>query len=76
MTKFYQITVPTVIDRIYRVEAESAIQALDLYRNGGRPDPLGGNILPNLVFEEDDSSNAYEVQENATVMEIEEGRLQ
>ena len=66
----YQISVPTVIDRIYRVEAESEEQALDLYRNGGRPDPLGGNILLDLWFEEDDSSNAHEIEDEATVEEI------
>jgi len=67
----YQITVPTVIDRKYRVEASSPEEALEMYHTGGRPDPLGGNILLDLWFEEDDSSNAHEIEDEATVEEIE-----
>jgi|TARA_R110000824_G_scaffold63495_6_gene166876 hypothetical protein len=60
----YQISVPTVIDRIYRVEASSPEEALDLY--------LNGIIFENegVVFEEDDSSDAHEASSLATVEEI------
>ena len=73
----YQISVPTVITRFYRVEADSEEQALDLYRNPDSPaaaecrDPQSGNILVNLTFEEDDSSDAHEIEDEATVEEIE-----
>ena len=66
----YQISVPCVIDRIYRVEASTPEEALALYHNGGRPDPLGGNILMTLTFEEDDSSTAHELEDVARVEEI------
>ena len=64
----YRIAVPTVIDRIYRVEASSPEEALDLYHNGA-----GVHIaLENegVVFEEDDSSDAHEIADEATVEEI------
>ena len=73
----YQISVPTVITRIYTVTADSEDQALDLYRNPDSPaaterrDPQSGNILVNLTFEEDDSSDAHEIEDEATVEEIE-----
>ena len=56
----YEIPVPTSIDRKYRVTAESEDQALEMYHTGA----------DGVVFEEDDSSNAHEIEDEATVEEI------
>ena len=56
----YQISVPTVIDRIYRVEASSPEEALEMYHTGAE----------GVTFEEDDSSNSEETIGLATVEEI------
>ena len=56
----YEITVPTSIDRKYRVTAESEDQALEMYHTGA----------DGVVFEEDDSSNSEEIIGLATAEEI------
>ena len=56
----YQISVPTVIDRIYRVEASSPEEALEMYHTGAE----------GVTFEEDDSSDAHEASSLATAEEI------
>ena len=66
----FKIEVPTVITRIYTVTADSEEQALDLYLNGDNRDPQSGNILVNLTFEEDDSSDAHEIADEAMAEEI------
>ena len=66
----FKIEVPTVITRIYTVTADSEEQALGLYLNGDNRDHQSGNILMTLTFEEDDSSNAHEIEDEATVEEI------
>ncbi len=60
----FKIEVPTVITRIYTVTADSEEQALDLYHNGDY------RVTPDLTFDEDDSSNAYEMEYEAKVEEI------
>ena len=56
----YEITVPTSIDRKYRVTAESVDQALEMYHTDA----------DGVVFEEDDSSNSEEIIGLATAEEI------
>jgi len=63
MPKLWEITVPTVIDRKYRVTAESAEQALELYRRFSF-EPLRSDS--DIEHYEDDSSNAQELGEYIT----------
>ena len=65
MPKLWEITVPTVIDRKYRVTAESEEQALNHYREL----MLKGGYAPlksNIEHYEDDSQNAQELNEYIT----------